>query len=365
MKKEFFRLINLKFIILLSVIIVSLSSASFMFYSQIQKLKDQIDNIYFGNFIPLLKLEKIVSDYKDIETIILTDKKYYMIKEYKEKILKEWKYYHETYKTKSERVVVDLIDINIQNSLDNINIVKINDILEEINFLINYEVRSALKQRKEFLKKYDNMILYLKYNAIVIIIFSLIFSILIILQISRKQNMLEKLNKKYKIDSITDGLTKLYNRAYFDIIFDKIPEIAKENNWNIGFVMIDIDYFKQYNDMYGHDKGDKALILVGNVLKNYFNKEFEYVFRLGGEEFGVILFDIDKNILINCLEQFKSDIANLKIEHNGSQVSDILSVSMGIVLIEPNSDMSPNRIYKEADKKLYISKNNGRNRYTI
>ncbi len=365
MKSEFFKSVSFKLTILVTIIILTLISASFLFNSQIDKLKKQIDGIYFGNFVPLITLDLVLKNY---QTIIkckeLTNKKCNITAE-KTVILKNWEQYANSYKTQKERVIVNDIDKSIISSfkIDKIEVYEL--ILKQINFLKEYEVDVAYKQRREFLKDYSDMKNYLFYNLVAIIIVSFAIIIFIIYQIIKKDNQLTILNKKYKIDSITDSMTKLYNRKYFDTIFDNLPFISNANNWKSAFIIIDIDFFKQYNDTYGHDMGDKTLKVVANELKNYFNKEYEYVFRLGGEEFGVVLFDTQEDILIECLEDINKKIVNLAIEHKGSKVLDVVSISIGAVIYKAHSYISANKLYKLADQNLYKSKQNGRNQFTL
>ena len=355
-------LINIKFLILPVIIIAALLLSSFMFYSQINKLKDQIDNIYFGNFIPIHKLHIIKDNYRNLIDLKPEKEK----TKYKNNITKNWEYYFKAYKTNEERIVVNSINNDLIKSFDGYDRKKYFSMIKKIDFLIDYEANEALKQRKSFLLKYDSMKQYLLYNIIAIVVFALFFAILAIYETFKSHSKLEKLNQKYKIDSKTDGLTKLYNRKYFDTIFDKMTEISKDNNWKSAFILLDIDYFKQYNDTYGHDKGDDVLKSMAKTLTSYFNKEYEYAFRLGGEEFGVILFDTDEKLLKNCLEGFRQRIKELNIEHKGSKVCDILTASMGVIMVDENSyDKTPRELYISADKKLYVSKENGRNRYTL
>jgi diguanylate cyclase (GGDEF)-like protein len=289
----------------------------------------------------------------------------YTIEDKKDDILKDWEYYYNIYKTEQERKVVDKISSDIKNTFDNISIGALNEVMLKIEFLIDYEVNSAAKQRQLFRKQYSMMIDYLNYNVIAIVIFTIIFLIWIIWQIFSHQSELEKLNQKYRLESVTDGLTKLYNRAYFDVIFDKMTAISREYNSNSAFIMIDIDFFKQYNDTYGHDKGDEVLKAFARTLKQYFNRELEYVFRLGGEEFGVIMFDTDEKIVRSCLDGIMAALADLKIPHEKNQASKYVTASMGVIIVTPNTTKIPRELYKEADQKLYQSKQNGRNRYTI
>ncbi|PPK60785.1 diguanylate cyclase (GGDEF)-like protein [Malaciobacter marinus] len=365
MKNKFFKSLSFKLLLLVTIIIFALISASFLFNSQIDKLKKQIDNIYFGNFVPLITLDLVLKNYQTIIQCKKITNNKCNIEAEKTVILKNWKNYNKAYKTKQERKIVSDIDKFIVNSfkLDKIEIYEL--VIKQINFLKDHEVDIAYKQRREFLVDYSSMKHYLFYNFIAIIIFSFAIIIFIIYQIIKKDNQLKILTKKYKIESITDSMTNLYNRKYFDNIFDNLPFISNANNWKSAFIMVDIDFFKQYNDTYGHDLGDQTLKKVASALKEYFNKEYEYVFRLGGEEFGVVLFDTDEDILIECLTDINKKIISLNIEHKTSKILNIVSISTGAVIYEPNSYISANKLYKIADENLYKSKQNGRNQFTL
>ncbi|WP_174247204.1 GGDEF domain-containing protein [Arcobacter sp. LA11] len=315
--------------------------------------------------MPVLKLHAIEEEYKDLIVCMRTHKKCNR-DPYFRKIKKEWTYYNSAYKDIDERKVVEVVNKSVSTSLTySIKISEYDSIINKINFLKEHEKKVAYKQRRAFLKEYSSMKDYLFYNMVLLIIVSFIFISLIIYSIIKKDNQLKILTKKYKMDSITDSMTKLYNRMYFDKIFDNMPFISNANNWKTAFVMFDIDFFKQYNDTYGHDMGDVTLKAVASNLKTYFNKEYEYVFRLGGEEFGVILFDIDEDILKECLKDVNKNIESLNIEHKNSKISQVVTISIGAVIYEPNSYISCNKLYKIADECLYKSKENGRNQFTI
>ncbi|ADG93442.1 diguanylate cyclase [Arcobacter nitrofigilis DSM 7299] len=365
MKKRIFDSVSFKLVLLLITIIMMLVTASFIFNSQIENLKKQIDKIYFGNFIPVTNLQNISSSYKDMIICLQNREKLCSIKKSQRIIQSNWNAYFKAYKTIQERKVVDSIDEDIKVSFMDKNSMKYTIMIQKINFLIEYEINNARKQRKEFLNRYENMKKLLFYNIVALVIFSFAIFIYLTYSIIKKDNHLTILNKKYKIESITDSMTMLYNRGYFDTIFDSIPVVSNSNKWQTAFIMFDIDFFKQYNDTYGHDMGDKTLKAVANELKKYFNKEYEYVFRLGGEEFGAILFDVDKEILENCLAAILKLVEFLKIEHKESKANKYVTVSIGAVIYEPGSNVSTNRLYKLADEKLYKSKQNGRNQYTI
>ena len=365
MKKDFYKSLSFKLGVLGIITIFSLLASSLLFNSQIDKLKDRIDYIYFGNYVPVLKLHSIEENYDDLITCMRTYKKCNRDSFFKN-IKTDWEYYNNSYKNLKERKIVNNIDVFVQESLSyKSKISTYKDIIKKVDFLKEHEKTVAYKQRRAFLKEYDQMKDYLFYNMIILSIVSLIFIIAIIYSIIKKDNQLKILTKKYKLDSITDSMTKLYNRKYFDNIFDNMPFISNSKSWKTAFVMLDIDFFKQYNDTYGHDMGDLALKAVANNLKIYFDKEYEYVFRLGGEEFGVILFDIDIDILKECLKEVNKNIESLNIEHKNSNISEVLTISIGAVIYEANSYVSSNKLYKIADECLYKSKQNGRNKFTI
>jgi len=162
--------------------------------------------------------------------------------------------------------------------------------------------------------------------------------------------------------SIKDSLTSLYNRRFFDDIFPSKINVAKRDNKLLAFLLLDIDYFKQYNDTYGHYKGDKALKKVSKVINNTFLRADDYCFRLGGEEFGVLFFTKDENHAITLSEKLVSNIESEQIIHEKNGVSKYLTISGGLAVINPEEDVEINEVYKDTDKLLYCAKENGRNR---
>jgi diguanylate cyclase (GGDEF)-like protein/PAS domain S-box-containing protein len=161
--------------------------------------------------------------------------------------------------------------------------------------------------------------------------------------------------------SITDELTKLYNRRYFNIKIEEELNRVKRDNLLLSFIILDIDYFKNYNDTYGHLLGDKALKDVSEVLINMTNRSSDFAFRLGGEEFGLILINQDKKSVFEYAQKIRQSIEELHIEHKTSKISNNLTASIGIVTRNGNDIKDSSEIYRLADEALYISKRNGRN----
>ena len=350
---------NIKLIILPIVIIVSMIVLSFVFSQKIQILKKEIDLIYFGNFVPNYKLNFIKNEYlRIIYSGKITEKE-------KKEILKNWEYYFKQYKTEEERKIVNKIDKQLKQAFTKNSKSSYKQSLKNMEYLIKYEVDSAYLQRKEFLVKYQKMQDSLFYSQIAIIVVVLLFTVFIIYQAIRQNKHLAYLNEQYKIEANTDALTNLYNRKYFDTVFKDLTSISYENNFQSAFIMIDIDFFKQYNDTYGHDAGDITLQKVAYVLDSCLDKEYEYSFRLGGEEFGIIIFNTNLKYVQYTLNNIRHELHTMQIPHTASKTG-FVTLSMGVVMIDRNTfKLSPKELYNMADKKLYHSKENGRDQFTI
>lgn len=162
--------------------------------------------------------------------------------------------------------------------------------------------------------------------------------------------------------SITDGLTGIYNRRHFNNIFAKVIDSAKRKNDFLSFMILDIDYFKQYNDTYGHQKGDDALIKVAQVIRDSLKRADDYCFRLGGEEFGVLFKVRNHEEALMIAKRIKENIENLKIIHKHNTTSRYLTASIGLVSMYAQDMHGDDVVFKEADDLLYDAKKAGRNR---
>ncbi|MDK9694684.1 MAG: diguanylate cyclase, partial [Sulfurimonas sp.] len=171
--------------------------------------------------------------------------------------------------------------------------------------------------------------------------------------------------KRIEQYSITDALTGLYNRRFFDVQFEKDYKISKRDGKNLVLLMIDIDYFKQYNDFYGHQKGDEALKIVAKTIQSLFKRANDYAYRLGGEEFAVSFYAATQEEALERAELLRKAIQNEKIGHVSSPISDYLSLSIGLAFLPKACKMDVDGIYQATDKALYNAKNGGRNRVEV
>lgn len=168
--------------------------------------------------------------------------------------------------------------------------------------------------------------------------------------------------KRYK-DSVTDTLSGLYNRKQLE------KEIAhyeknKHKFMSYGIIMMDIDYFKRYNDIYGHAAGDEIISRIADVVKQSVGKK-GCVIRYGGEEFLILLQNINSTTIESIAERIRVNVQKEKIIHSGSECSEYVSLSLGGIYVEDTKSVDLEEAIKEADKALYESKENGRNRVTM
>jgi len=167
--------------------------------------------------------------------------------------------------------------------------------------------------------------------------------------------------KRIEEISITDSLTGVYNRRYFDQIFPRFVSTAKRNNDTVCFYMIDVDYFKLYNDHYGHQAGDVVLIQVAQAIQNILKRSDDYCFRIGGEEFALLIRVTEANGICDFGEKLRQKIEELKIPHENNLTSRFVTISMGQYCEKGMNIDNENMMYKCADDLLYKAKAAGRN----
>ncbi|MFT5298844.1 MAG: diguanylate cyclase (GGDEF)-like protein [Colwellia sp.] len=158
-----------------------------------------------------------------------------------------------------------------------------------------------------------------------------------------------------------DSLTCVPNRRKFYEMFDLEWKMSVREKTPLSQIMIDIDYFKQYNDQYGHAAGDQALKKVAQVIFKQLKRPFDFVARYGGEEFAVLLPNTPAEDAFNIMESCRQAVEDLKIEHGKNTVSKYLTISIGGVNSFPTQLMCSAATFKLADDMLYKAKGKGRN----
>ena len=172
-------------------------------------------------------------------------------------------------------------------------------------------------------------------------------------------------NQSLQALALTDSLTGLANRRRFDRYFDaEWHRLAREQQ-SLTLILCDIDYFKRYNDYYGHPTGDECLAQVGAVLTNCIRRSAGLVARYGGEEFAVVLPNTDTEVGHSVALAIQKQLAQVGIPHVTSGVSDVVTLTMGIATVMPRHELLPQDLIQAADLALYHAKQQGRDRIYV
>lgn len=175
------------------------------------------------------------------------------------------------------------------------------------------------------------------------------------------QLLLDKANKELEALVRIDSLSKIANRRGYDERIVSELTVSRREGKPLSLLMIDIDYFKKYNDLYGHEKGDIVIQRVANQIQSTLCRKTDFVARYGGEEFVVLLPFTKINDAAHMCNKILNSITALSIEHEYSKFNQILTVSIGVSSTETDAAS----ILERADKALYKAKENGRNQYHI
>jgi len=390
-----------KLFFLFLLITIGLITMGIIGTMHINAMKKNIDSLYFGSLIPVTELSDIMQTYNNgLESTlfraarleITPDETLRKIEDSIKKIRKSWQSYSGRFKRDEELEYVNYAGSEIESinsyflriytlvkrgqSLKGLNIntleKRISSIDSVLEKLINYEISIAQYERKRFLQNYEHTIERLGLFLLLILFAVLVISYYVFKSIQKDHTQLEvatsklkKANKKLENVSYTDVLTGLHNRRYFNHIYERELKRAKRANNYITFMMIDVDYFKQYNDTYGHIEGDFALKSVAKVLKDTLKRPSDYVFRLGGEEFGVLLSETDESNSAKLARDICDAIKVREIKHESSAVSNVITLSIGVVCCIADDALDDEVMISRADEMLYQAKENGRDRYVI
>ncbi len=391
-----------KLLFLFFLIFFGVTSISILGYMNISSMKKNLDLLYFGSFIPVNELNTINLEYhQNIKNNIVLILNYEIspdvgsanIRKSLQIIEKEFSKYTAHFKRDEElsyigfaekklkkmdqyfgKVIIFLL--NEESQFDQFSVPmlvsKIDEIDNVIEKLLIYEKNMAQYERKMLLITYDNTLFQVSIIISIILGLVLYLAYAIFESIRRHQKYLESSAKKLRENNIkleqssyTDTLTTLHNRRYFNMVFSRELKRAKRNKSNFTFMMVDIDFFKQYNDFYGHLEGDKALKSVALSLKQTLLRPCDFIFRLGGEEFGIIVCETDTENSGFLAQRIIDKIDALRLKHEKSSVSSHLSVSIGVLACVPNIGLKDDEIIKKADDNLYLAKDTGRNKYII
>lgn len=173
------------------------------------------------------------------------------------------------------------------------------------------------------------------------------------------------LQKQLEEFSYKDGLTGVANRRMFDSVLEREWLEARQHQHPLALIMLDIDYFKQYNDFYGHMQGDEALRQVAQILSQAGVRAKDFFARFGGEEFALVLPETNQTSLNKLAERCRNLIFKAQIPHAKSEVSQILTISIGAGCITPQPQDDLKTFVESVDALMYQAKRDGRNRSVV
>jgi diguanylate cyclase (GGDEF)-like protein len=386
-----------KLLYLLLSVALGLVVVGFVGYFNLYTMKKHVDTLYFGSLVPLSELGSIndayhheleASVYRWKEGDISDDDLARNLTLGLEHVNQMWASYIAHHKRPEELPYIHYtetqIDImqhyfeEIRSLASNhtrratISVVTLSDnvtsIHNTISSLISYEIAVAKYERAILLSHHENSLMQLAIMLGVILLGVMGFAWRIFMQIEIQQQQLlessealQHLNIKLEQASYTDTLTGIFNRRYFNLVYEREFKRALRAGKLIIFIMVDIDFFKQYNDTYGHLQGDVALQNVAHVLKSSLLRPGDFVFRLGGEEFGVILTETDCSNGRKMAERLRFNVESLNMEHKGNKKSGVVTISLGAICITPTASMNNETLLRSADINLYAAKERGRN----
>lgn len=183
--------------------------------------------------------------------------------------------------------------------------------------------------------------------------------------LEQKSGLLEQENRNLRQLSYLDGLTGIANRRHFEEAFDLEWRRACRAGTALSLVMIDADYFKPYNDIYGHQRGDDCLIRIANALRNGLNRPGDLAARFGGDEFMLLIPGSDAQGVGELAEGLRARVATMEIIHTGSPADKVVTISLGVVTSYPTRGFSSADLLVAADEALYRAKEEGRNQVAI
>ena len=191
---------------------------------------------------------------------------------------------------------------------------------------------------------------------------------LVLFDITERKNLEESLKEAneelYRLATI-DTLTKVANRRRFDEYISQEWRRLWRTTDPLSLILFDVDYFKKYNDCYGHPQGDKCLTQIAKIAKIAVKRSSDFVARYGGEEFAVILSNTNQLGAMVVAERIRQKIKEAAIPHEGSKISSIVSISLGVACMIPSLEESPDTLINLADQALYQAKNQGRDCYYV
>jgi diguanylate cyclase (GGDEF)-like protein len=205
------------------------------------------------------------------------------------------------------------------------------------------------------------------FMMVAVIVFLIMSAALIYLLIRLRQalSVVKRHNLSLLDEVHYDPLTSIYNRRFLEENMSRIIKSLSRSGGILSLMMIDVDFFKKYNDTYGHSMGDDCLKAIAEILTQCVNRGNDFVARYGGEEFVVVLPNTDENGARKVADKLLERVRERNIPHGKSDVADCITISIGATTGQVEHTQKADDYFKWADEALYLSKQGGRNRLSF
>lgn len=330
------------------------------------------EKVYVGAIEVGTSFEQLLSLFLEtfnVETSILLTKSHVENKMWKEFINEYFAknpdidYYLESSSSSATKSILSQISINNDLKTSGVKLIKKNSKHYSTYYFPIFDYQGVQQNKVNpaglvlMWEDVSNLIYSFRKSLFINVIFSIIGFILIefgLIWIFKREERLSSAEESANLD----GLTALFNRRYYDNALKIELNRAKRNSQPLSIIIIDIDYFKVFNDTYGHQSGDQCLKSIAGALKSQIKRSGEFVARYGGEEFVVVLPHTNLVSAVDIANDIKKSIASLKIPHKNSTVAPFVTISQGVASTEYTEG---NNLFETADKNLYKAKESGRN----
>ena len=175
----------------------------------------------------------------------------------------------------------------------------------------------------------------------------------------KTQVALKQQGDQLRATALQDSLTRIGNRRKFDTDLQIYWRQCSRDKIPLSLILIDVDFFKKYNDHYGHILGDACLVSVAQALQHAIQRPFDSLARYGGEEFACLLPNTDLVGATAIAQSMQVQVRNLNIEHIGSTTAPVVTISLGVAMLIPAADIAPGQLIERADQQLYAAKTAG------
>lgn len=391
--------VPLAFLLMLTGMVI----AAFVGYFNFHVIKERLDLVYFGNHAKITKLQNLNTLYGSDLFILAFEAKNKMIEpsqaarklgKIKENINEEWSFYKlsdkdfdsvSTLVEANNQIEVSLQELDAfreilaarnQVAIDSVPYKNVLSMIEktraQLSLLIERENSKSFDIKKEMDANYDftMRLIWLILGATIVLAVGI--ATFVGRKIAYNNRLIHSQADELKRASITmeelavkDSLTGVYSRHYFDLVFQKELNRASRENKSVTFIMLDIDYFKLYNDTYGANEGDLVLQRVARTLDQSLRRAGDHLFRLGGEEFCALVLDLNEENSVALCKKIIRGVEQLKIPHDHNPGTPFVTISVGAICFAPTPQTDVKKVIEAAGRVLYHAKKLGRNQAVV